>query len=367
MPSKGRSTNSKGRAETEPPSSPGPQREAPDDEDDLEQMVPVDEAPEEPDVKKKKKNSSAKSSGKSKKKDGSAADDSDDRVVEEEEMVVVKKVSSKKRSKPSEVEAQQENEEVEAGQGDEDEEAEGEQQEINMDKIKRDRRGAKRTGYRQLAEQCGYDPKGQCFKTDMQASAMSELDVKRLVSFVPTNGQGMSLDELERRMEIYGDSLPKSAARQALCHIEHAARHVIQQAVEKTMRNGTQTVTPVVMEEVLEPYRGSMEFSSIAPPVGLVRHAKSTPAQYRKEVDSHGKAKLVASKETIIHPYEPNTDDKLRKDDVLSEYKETDKKMKAAETRVAKKCAEYYAKRVAEVEAEKEQKAAKRHKKAAAA
>lgn len=370
MKPKGKSASSsegKSGGATEAPSSPGARRESPDEEDDLEHMVPLDTAPEDPNVTATKNKSSAKSSSKrpSKKKGKPAEDDAEDdggNQVLEEEMVAAKKVSGNKRSKPFEEEeasAQQDD----PDQGDEDEEAEGGQQEANPDKIKRDRKGAKRTGYRNLAEQCGYDPKGQCFKTDMHASAMTVLDVKRLVSFVPTNGQGVSLDELERRMEIHGDSLPMGAARQALCHIEHAARHVIEQAVEVTMSKGVQTISPAVMLQVLKPYRGSMEFSSIVPPVGLVRHAKSTPAQYRKVVDAHGKAKLVASKETIIHPYEPNTDDKLRKDDVLSEYKEVDKKMRAAETKVAKKCSEHYAKRVAEVEAEK----AKRQKKAATA
>lgn len=374
MAPKSKSTGSKGkgRAQPEPPSSPGAAREAPDEEDDLEQMTPLDEAPEEPNVTATKKGAATKSTGKGNKKkkkkpaEQEGGEDDDEQVVQEEEMVVAKQVSGKKRSKSSDEAPAQEEEEDD---GEKDQEGQGEEEEEeNTDKIKRDRKGAKRTGYRNLAEQCGYDPKGESFKADIQASAMTVMDVKRLVSFVPgtPDKPSFSLEELERRMELFGESLPLGAARQALCHIEHAARHLIEQAVDITIAKGVQTISPAVMMQVLKPYRNSMEFSSIAAPVGLVRHAKSTPAQFRKEYDSIGKAKLVPSKETIIHPYEPNTDEKARKDEVMAEFKETDKKMRAAEAKVTKKCFEHYNKRMAEVEHKKATKATKRQKTAAA-
>lgn len=368
MPPKSKSSSGKGKGRAvreEAPSSPGARREAPDEEDDLEQMTAVDKAPEELAATATKEN------GKKKKKKNVSKQQGDEQVGQEEEMVVAKKVTGKKRSKAKEDEVAQEEEDggykEHEGQGEE--EADGDQdEEENHDKIKRDRKGAKRTGYRSLAEQCGYDPKGESFKADIQASAMTVLDVKRLVSYVPgtPDKPSFSAEELERRMELYGESVPLGAARQALCHIEHAARHLIDQAVDITIAKGVQTISPTVMMQVLKPYRNSMEFSSIVAPVGLVRHAKSTPAQFRKEHDARGKATLVPSKETIIHPYEPNTDDKLRKDDVVAEYKEVDKKIKAAETKVTKKCLEHYNKRVAEVEAKKAAKMAKRQKTAAA-
>lgn len=370
MAPKSKSTGSKDRAQLEPPSSPGAAREAPDEEDDLEHMTPLEEAPEELDATATKKAAATKSTGKDKKKKNKKPTEQDgDEQVVEEEMVAAKKVSGKKRSKSSEEAPVQQEDDGEKDQEGQDEgQGEEEEEEENTDKIKRDRRGAKRTGYRNLAEQCGYDPKGESFKTDMQASAMTVMDVKRLVSFVPGTPEkpSFSFDEFERRMELFGESLPLGAARQALCHIEHAARHLIEQAVDITIAKGVQTISPAVMMQVLKPYRNSMEFSSIEAPVGLVRHAKSTPAQFRKEYDAHGKAKLVPSKETIIHPYEPNTDEKVRKDEVMAEFKETDKKMKAAEAKVVKKCLEHYNKRMHEVERKKEAKLAKRQKTAAA-
>lgn len=349
MGPKSKSTlKSKSRSEPEPPSSPGAQREEPDDEDDLENMTALDEAPDEPTTTKKGGKASTK--GKKKKKN----DDEDDEAVVEEDMVVSKKVTGKKRAKTETVE------EVPA---EEDEEG-NEEEEENTDKIKRDRKGAKRTGYRHLAEQCGYDPTGESFKADIHATAMTVLDVKRLVTFVPgtPDKPSFTMEELERRMELYGESLPMGAARQALVHIEHAARHLIDQAVEITIAKGVQTISPAVMLQVLKPYRNSMEFSSIVPPIGLVRHAKSTPAQYRKEYDSHGKAKMVASKETIIHPYDPSVDEKLRKDDIMSDYKEADKKMKSSEAKITKKCLEHFNNRQEQIDRKKSDKVSKRQK-----
>ena len=300
------------------PGSPGARREPTDDEDDLEQLEPAAEQPTD--------GVDGKSTTNKRKRKKKTDDDED-----ADAPVIEKRLADKKRRAPV---------------SEEDEEAEDEEcptEERNV-KVSRDRRSAMRTGYRELAEKCGYDPTGQSAKTDMLMTAMSEHDVRRLAGYKPCTPEKPSFefDEFARRMQLSDTRLSDRAARQALSAIEPVARHVTGQLVELLFAKGVQTGTAAMVDQVLAPYRISMELSGIEAPPGLVRVAKKTPARHTKQVDAAGRSRLVPSKETIIYPYDPSTDEKLRKDVVLNEYKDADRKMKSHETKTAKRCAELF-------------------------
>ena len=250
----------------------------------------------------------------------------------DEEEPVVNKPAPVKRARtksapvaPSAVEATED--ELDTGAA----EATEEKREKSAEDLSRERHGAKGRGYRSLAAEAGYDlPLAS--GVDTMSRLLSDADVVRLLRYVPPTVEHTSYSpaEAKRRMALMHDSMPAAAAREASSFLEPAMRFAIVTAVKYAMHRGVQKVQPIDMYRALEPYKDAIEYSSVAPPPGLVRFAKETPAVFRKEkVVRNGKTvyKTVPSKERILRPmFNPKEDD-------LKEFKDADRAARKAEAK----------------------------------
>lgn len=171
------------------------------------------------------------------------------------------------------------------------------------------RKKAKLVGYRSLSKTAGYvdtGPEGVHSTTnDCLGSLLSEADAKRLMRFVPSTpgSAGFTGNEFMRRLYLFKNSVPGSAARETQARCDAIMRSAMDQAVLRSVEAGKKTVSASTMASVLRPYAPNMEFTAVAPPLGLVRYAQEVGllnpptedevkkrADEKKEWASHKKA-----------------------------------------------------------------------------
>jgi hypothetical protein len=142
------------------------------------------------------------------------------------------------------------------------------------------RKKAKLVGYRSLSKTAGYvdtGPDGVHSTTnDCLGSLLSEADAKRLMRFVPATpgSAGFAGDEFMRRLDLFKNSVPGSAARETQARCDAILRSAMDQAVLRSVEAGKKTVSASTMASVLRQYAPNMEFTAVVPPLGLVRYAQ---------------------------------------------------------------------------------------------
>ena len=142
------------------------------------------------------------------------------------------------------------------------------------------RKKAKIVGYRSLSKTAGYvdtGPEGvHSTTTDCLGSLLSEADAKRLMRFVPATpgSTGFAGDEFMRRLYLFKNSVPGSAARETQARCDAILRSAMDQAVLRSVEAGKKTVSASTMASVLRQYVPNMEFTAVSPPLGLVRYAQ---------------------------------------------------------------------------------------------
>ena len=161
--------------------------------------------------------------------------------------------------------------------------------------LSRKRDGKRRKGYREKAEAAGFN----LGEKDFSASLTSISDVRRCMRFVPENLDTTSYDEEEvkARMRLCEESIPASAAREAQVFLEGALRHIMTEAVLRTVEsNRSETTTAATMHQVLRPYAANLAFSAAAPK-GLLRHAIREGVLAKFEEDDADEKKKKKKKE----------------------------------------------------------------------
>ncbi len=199
---------------------------------------------------------------------------------EEAESRAASRKQKKQKKKPVEEDVEDDDE---ASQHDEDDNGTAE---YNAKKKLRGQREHKKiAGYRSKAAECGFVPKAGvigAMGTDIFMSALTPADAKRLMRFVPEVLNKSSYDKTEcaARMKLSQESVPSSAARETQARCEAVMRKLMNEAVLRTVEKGTGTarVDAATMQSVLRPYQYGMQFSSVLPPKGLVRHAQASGA-----------------------------------------------------------------------------------------
>ena len=145
------------------------------------------------------------------------------------------------------------------------------------------RKKAKLVGYRSLSKTAGFmanTEKGEVLPSsvDCLSSLLSVADAKRLMRFVPATpgAPGFDASEFDQRMELFKQSVPASAARETQARCDAAMRAAMNQAVIRAVESGKKTISPSMMAAVLRPYAANMEFTSVTPPIGLIRFAQNS-------------------------------------------------------------------------------------------
>ena len=161
--------------------------------------------------------------------------------------------------------------ELDDAQDDEHEEETSEKAEVRERKR---RRKAKLTGYRSLAREAGYVAE----EGGMDATALlvSDADSRRLLTFIPAMPAHTSfgLSEFKKRFQVSRNAYTGGALRETAANVDAALRASMNAAVLRTVEAGGQRVSAATMKSVLRRYSGSMLFSAVEPPLGLIRHAQ---------------------------------------------------------------------------------------------
>tara|TARA_B100001109_G_scaffold242059_1_gene226701 strand:+ start:3773 stop:4720 length:948 start_codon:yes stop_codon:yes gene_type:complete len=209
-----------------------------------------------------------------------------------------------------------EQEEEFAGEADEEQQvaqqpAEEEEEEEEEDpnaarkkKMMRNRK-ARLVGYRNLAKAAGYldkypdDVVGSA-GLDGQACLLSLADAKRCTRFVPATPGATTygLDEFSKRHELFKKSMPDGAARESQVNLDLVLRSALNDATVRAMEAGKKTISASMMQSVLRGPAQNMLFTSVVPPVGLVRFGQAKGLLHSSEIDASKKAeeKAEASK-----------------------------------------------------------------------
>ena len=186
----------------------------------------------------------------------------------------------------------------------EEEEEEEDPNAARKKKMMRNRK-ARLVGYRNLAKAAGYldkypdDVVGSA-GLDGQACLLSLADAKRCTRFVPATPGATTygLDEFSKRHELFKKSMPDGAARESQVNLDLVLRSALNDATVRAMEAGKKTISASMMQSVLRGPAQNMLFTSVVPPVGLVRFGQAKGLLHSSEIDASKKAeeKAEASK-----------------------------------------------------------------------
>jgi hypothetical protein len=75
-------------------------------------------------------------------------------------------------------------------------------------------------------------------------------------------------------MKLSQESVPPSAARETQARCEAVLRKIMNEAVMRSVEKGVMRIDAATVQSVLRQYQYNMTFSSVLPPLGLIRHAQ---------------------------------------------------------------------------------------------
>lgn len=199
--------------------------------------------------------------------------------------------SAKKQKTVKKVTMEDEHEEV----NDEDEHEEESEEVLKKkkDALRRKRKKAKNVGYRSLAKTAGYNPVTTDEPTlpsgvDCMTSLISLAESKRLMRYTPATpgAPGFDSDEFTKRMDLYKQSVPDSAARITQVYADAILRLAMDDAVLIAVESGKKVITASMMQSVLRKYASMAEFTCVNLPLGVLRHAQNNGVLTFPESDS---------------------------------------------------------------------------------
>ena len=194
-----------------------------------------------------------------------------------------KEAPPKKKKKPTQPDPEPEEEAENMDEEEPDEEVMSEEQMAKRKAaLSKKRKKAKLVGYRTLAKTAGYVdvpasegivPAG----ADCISSLLSVADSKRLMRFVPATpgAPGFDAEEFGKRLDLFKQSVPSSAARETQARCDAVLRSAMNQVVQRAVDTGKKTISASMMASVLRPYAANMEFTCVTPPLGLVRYSQN--------------------------------------------------------------------------------------------
>lgn len=163
-------------------------------------------------------------------------------------------------------------------------------------------------GYRKLARMAGYIPMSSEAASGKDAIhfLISPHDVQRCMRYIPAGrGHSYSETELALRQELLAESITPKALQEAQARMDSVLRRVMNACVKNIVDTGRLRVSASVMNEVLRPFGKGGEFTSVAPPEGVLIEATRKGVirdtgkfNHAKDVANHGastdKARVAA-------------------------------------------------------------------------
>ena len=225
--------------------------------------------------------SSSGSKGKKGKEKKRSAEDEMGEIPEADEQAAARAAArvQKKQKKAAAVEEPEEEEDEQSQVGEN--ESVAEDPAVAATRLRRRREHKRVSGYRSKAQECGFLSNAGVAAaggTDVVMSALTSADAKRCMRFFPEvlNKSSYSKSECAARMKLSQEKVPESAAREAQGRLEATMRKFMNEAVLRTAEKGAMRVDAATMLAVLPPYHYLLEFTSLIPAKGLVRHAQAS-------------------------------------------------------------------------------------------
>jgi hypothetical protein len=130
--------------------------------------------------------------------------------------------------------------------------------------------------YGAKARECGYAPEAgevAAGGVDIYASTITVPNAKAMMRFVPPQLEKGSFEKAEARARIAlaTESITTNAALVTAAHAETLLRHVVNEAVLRTVEFGKTRVDATTAHAVIRPYLSRMTFTGGTPPKGLIR------------------------------------------------------------------------------------------------
>jgi SNF2 family DNA or RNA helicase len=145
----------------------------------------------------------------------------------------------------------------------------------------RRKKKARLVAYRALAIQAGYN-RG----VDTTQCLLSSSDAVRLMTFLPQTPDSTSFGykEFEQRHATFAQGIPASAAKESQIRCDAILRSTLNEAVLRTIEAGKKHVRASTMRSVLRDYTHRMMFTSVVPPLGLIRFAQDRGTHHLKAI-----------------------------------------------------------------------------------
>lgn len=147
-------------------------------------------------------------------------------------------------------------------------------------KIRKSKERRRSNAYRALAKSAANLETGALPMAigDSTACLVSAADAKRLSTFIPaTPGKpSFAQEEFAARLKLYEQGISSSAVQETQIRCDQMLRWAISQALLRNIEQspGRNVITPSVMQSVLRPFAGRTLFTSVTPPLGLIRAAQ---------------------------------------------------------------------------------------------
>ena len=172
------------------------------------------------------------------------------------------------------------------------------------DALKNARKRQRLSTLRRKALQVGYSrrkglTRAEAQGLDMDRTLFSPHDIKRMMRSIPLTFENgtYSMDELKMKLELAFESMPVNVAREIIAFLEPIFRSIMNECVERLVRNRTQRITPAIVYSVLKKYNGLGLFTGVLPPKGLVKYCKQDGLEPRNRAKPEEGTLMTASKE----------------------------------------------------------------------
>ena len=242
---------------------------------------------------------------KSKKKNKEPEEEPEEEQEEEEQQQSEGEDSSDSEGEQEE-EQEEEEEEEEADSSDEEEEKEEEEEEEEKEEEEEEEEASKGPKpWKELsasAKRAAINATRRCknrvyrgvYKKNKSKNNVPLLltngQVRRIMSYMPTCADGKSQNystvEFKTRHQAATTNVKSGAVFVTRVHLNNIFQKVVSKATERVLGNGTTTINPSVMHDVLWDYSNKMQFTSIGIPPGLIKFAMDKDIIGKSEADA---------------------------------------------------------------------------------
>jgi len=159
---------------------------------------------------------------------------------------------------------------------------------LSRSELIKKQRKKKLVAYRKAACAVGYNDATVANKLHNVKSIVTLSDAKRLTRFVPSTPGASTFDkdEFQKRHALSIKPVPDAVARESQVRCDAVMRRAIDAVVMSAIEGGKKTITASMMQSYLRPYAALTMFTSVVPPLGLLRHAQETGIVAVTEADT---------------------------------------------------------------------------------